>query len=75
MASCFKTLVYLNKPTFYKVCLSTEMSTEAILMAEYHDKGLLNFLKPSENLVLLRTSEGAEMIFIVLVVLVKLGSW
>lgn len=51
------------------------MSTEAILMTEYHDKGLLNFLKPFENLILLRTSEGAEMIFIVLVVLVKLGSW
>lgn len=52
------------------------MSTEATVMREYHDRDLLNLLKPSENLVPLRISVGVERIFIVLVLLlVKLGSW
>lgn len=52
------------------------MSTEAIIMTEYHDRDVLNLLKPSENLVPLKISVGLEGIFIVLLsLLIKLGSW
>lgn len=74
MASYLKTLVYVDKHKV-KSLLSTVMSTEAILITGYHDTDLLNLLKPSESFVPLRISVRDERIFIVLVWLVKLGSW